>query len=255
MSGLKMTRTPLVIAALAWSALSVLVTTPVQASTPSGPSITITGQASVTAAPDTAVISLQVRTHKDSAQQAKSWVDQHVNQFLEAMVTTQINKDDIVASSLSVRPNTHYKDGIPELQGYWASRNLTVTLKDLNLLNSVLDQALQSGIHEIGSIQLTSSQTDQLEKKALDLAIQDAKDRATYLAQSFDSQLGAIYFIDANQSPAGFMRAPSMMLQAADVMSSEKSTAGQYFNENMSFDARVQVVFELKPIKSKKKRY
>lgn len=218
------------------------VATPALASIPDGPHITITGAGEVQAKPDSAVLSMQVRAEEDTSLAAKTVVDTRVNALLAGLKRFGISESDISASSLSTDQNIqHNRDGESKLIGYRARRSLTVTLKDLTQLNDFMDFALSVEINEINNIQLTASNADELNEKALAAAVENAKQQARHLAKSFDAELGTVYSINAGQTHSRFAYgAHEMRAVMADV-----AAPGRYLEETITFNANINVVFNL----------
>lgn len=217
---------------------------PAFANVPTGPHISMTGMGEVQAKPDSAQLSLQVRAEEDTSLAAKTVVDTRVNKLLAGLKRFGILESDISASSLTTEPNVQYRDGENKTLGYRARRTLTVTLKNLNQLNDFMDFALSVEINEINNIRLTASNADELNNQALAAAVENAKQQARQLAQSFDAELGTVYSINAGQTSSRFAYgAHEMRAMMADV-----ATPGRYLEETITFSATINVVFNLTPL-------
>ncbi|MGF1701570.1 oxidative stress defense protein [Photobacterium makurazakiensis] len=203
------------------------------------PHLETIGTGEVVAQPDMAVFSVAVVEVKPTAQEAKQAVDQAITAFVERLLAQGVERSDIQSANISLQPQYHYpKDKEPELKGYRASRNVTVTVDDLDQLNTYLDHALGDGINRINNIELkVSNEAEYLEKARL-AAINDAKAKAESLAKGFGEELDGVWRINyhANQPR------PVMMRMAMDAA---PETAATYQDAEIVISDRVEVVFKL----------
>ena len=122
------------------------------------PHLETIGSGEVTAQPDMAEFSVAVEEVRGTAKEAKQAVDKAVTAFVERLQAKGVERSDIQSANISLQPQYHYpKDKKPELTGYRASRHITVTVRDLEQLNTYLDNALGDGINRINNIQLKVS--------------------------------------------------------------------------------------------------
>ncbi|MCE9685892.1 oxidative stress defense protein [Shewanella sp. AS16] len=199
------------------------------------------GVGKVTVAPDMAEINVEVTVTEASAKAAKDASDVAVAGFIARLQAAGITKDEIQSANLNLQPQYHYeKDQPPKLSGYQASRQLTVTVKDLPRLNEILDSALEEGLNKVNNISLRSSKELEYAAKARQAAIEDAKQKAKSLAQGFELKLDGVWQIRyLEQHPV-----QPMMLRMAVKADYEISESYQY--GKVSFEDRVEVVYRLK---------
>ncbi len=206
--------------------------------------LSTTGQGEVRVAADQATVRMQVQTSHRSASDAKREVDDRVNRLLERLARLNIDRDDIIASSIRLQPQFDYQDRRPVFSGYNATRDVAVTLRDLDGLNDLLDAAVDSGINQINQIALESSNEDSLREQARDKAIADSKAKAELLAKAYGAALGPIHTIHYHAArPMATGAAPEMALMR--VAADSASTPGQYLHDEIVFSDSIAVVFEL----------
>lgn len=203
--------------------------------------VTTTGQGLVEVKANMADVVMQTATTQKSATEAKREVDKRVNLFLEQLKALGIAQDDIVASTLRIAPEYDYNNRTRLFSGYNASRDIIVTLKDLNKLDSLLETATGTDITFIQQIQLKTRDEAKFKQQAFEQAIADSKAKAEVLAKAYGAELGAIYTINyQNQEPMLMPKAEmASMRLAAD------SGGGQYLHDSIKFNDQVSVVFEL----------
>ena len=208
--------------------------------------IAITGAGSISVKPDQAKLSLQVRSTKTTSLAAKQEVDQRVNQLLSGLATFAIVEKDVSASNILTNPDYSYaRDNQREIVSYTALRDVQITLKNLDKLNEFLDYVLSIGINEIGNMQLESSNAKALEQQAYELAVKDAKTRASEQANAFGAKLGPIYSINSTEQTSHFGYGYDQIQPRGLMMAKEAAPAGQYLQPEINFSADISVVFDL----------
>ena len=205
--------------------------------------VSTSGQGVVRVDANRAAIHMQISTINKSATSAKQTVDQTINRALSAMEKLGISKDQLVASTIRLVPSYEYSNRERIFSGYQAIRELTVTLNKLPLLDKVLESATAAGVNNVLSIQLQSSQEEELKTRARKLAIEDSKRKADELATAYGAELGNVHTIQYHSNTPIVMQemaAGSAMLRAAP-----DQAGGQYLHDKIEVTDQVQVVFEL----------
>lgn len=205
--------------------------------------VSVTGMGEVSAAPDSAVVSLTVQSLRRESAAAKDDVDERVNDFLDALDDLGFDEDDVKAGSLRTNPRYEYRNGQQSFAGYQASRSLTVEVSDLDDLDALTDAALTGQIDSINNIEYQVSDSSAMEARARELAIEDSKQQASELAAAYGAELGPIVSINYRSSGSG----PVFMDMAgpAALRSEAANVAGQYLPDEISFSDQIDVVFDL----------
>jgi uncharacterized protein len=218
-------------------------------SLPTNRHISVQGTAEITAKPDIARISFEVKSIKKQALDAKKEVDVRVNKLLAGLEKFDIKDDGVSASSLLTEPHITYTDDDTEIiSGFVATRTLKVTLTDITKLNDFIDFALSVEVNEIADIQLLSSKALELKDKVNQLAVKNAKEKGTSLAKAFDAELGKIYSINSSSynSDYGYRSAGIERIQVTGSQINPNDLApGRYLQATISFTSSINVVFDL----------
>jgi uncharacterized protein YggE len=213
-------------------------------SLPNNRHIAIEGLAEINAIPDMAVIMFEISKNNQTSLGAKQEIDSIVTNFLGGVAKFGINESDISASGISITQNFTYVENEPKPDGFIASRNLEVTLKNIKKLSSFVDFALKSEINELRRIELASSKSDILKKKVNELAIENAKDKGESLAKAFGANLGKIYSINALNEDSNYgYGSKGKIVEHFNMITVNKPNA--YLQENITFSASISVVFDL----------
>lgn len=146
--------------------------------------ITVTGSGSVSAAPDSAVLSFTVTTSGWSAKQIVSDNNTVSERFSAAVTAAGVGEDDILRSECTVtNPGSSYE----------ARRTVTVTVRNLSLIPAVIDC-------KTASIRLTAMDYMYADyaseiRRARTAAVQNAQDAASLLAGASGSRTGEVISI------------------------------------------------------------
>lgn len=237
-------KTLAIVALLGWgSTLSLAGHT---AELPNGPHVVTSGKASVDATPDIANLAIEVSVSAKDVADAKKQVDERVAQYFAYLEKNGIERKDISAANLRTHPEYDFrKDGGSVLKGYRAVRQVAVTVRQLDKLNTLLDGALSAGLNEIRAVELGVANPEAYRDKAREQAMETATRQAQALAKGFNAKLGPIFSVRyqvANYQPVPVAR----MFKAASAVS-EADVAQTYEQQTIHFDDQVDVVFELQP--------
>lgn len=210
------------------------------ASAPNFPHLETVGSAEIVTTPDMAKISLSVAFNRSTPKEAKNDSDKAIRTLLLRLDKMGIEKKDIESANLSVQPQYSYpKDSAQILTGYRATRDITITIRALYNLNSVLNGALSDGFNQVNNISFSSSNEAELKIEARMAAIKDAKAKAMSLAQGFDQEISGVWEIRyMDQSPVR----PLMMRMSAET----NKINANYADAQITIYDQVEVIFALR---------
>lgn len=162
--------------------------------------VTVTGEATVEATPDSATISLGVTTDGDTAAAAMAANSAAVQAVIDRLKLAGIEDRDLQTSNLSLNPNwVGYDSGqTPTISGYVASNMLTVRVRALDSLGAVLDAVITDGANTLNGLTFEVAQPRPVLDEARKQAVADAKARATLLAEAAGGQLGRVLSVTEN---------------------------------------------------------
>lgn len=206
---------------------------------PQFPHLKTIGMGEVIATPDIATIEVAVNLTRTTAQEAKKTSDEAVSALFSRLEKMGIVKQDVKSANLTLQPQYSYvKNNAPKLTGYRANRNITITIRDIKKLNTVLDGALAAGLNQVTSIGFSSSQEAALKQQARMAAIGNARSKAASLAKGFDVKVTGVWQINyTDQKPIR----PLLMQMAA--RSNNIDTT--YLENEITITDQVEVIFAL----------
>ncbi len=178
--------------------------------------IHVAGSGEVRAVPNMARLSLEVRREGEDAAGMKAQLDEVTTAVLELAREMGIKKRDVTAAAISIRPRYQPSDKGAQADGLIASRSIQLVLWDLDDIGALINGALKRGVNGIANIQLDLSNRSELERQALDLAIDDAKDEARRVARRFGVGLGEVIDVSVDAHQVRPLMMEAMTARAAD---------------------------------------
>lgn len=191
--------------------------------------ITVTGEASVTGAPDMAILSLGVTSEGSTAAEAMAANTAALANVVERLKTAGIDARDLQTSNLSLNPNWSNYDSASgqKITGYTASNLLTVRIRSLPDLGGVIDAAIKDGANALNGLSFGLSEPRPALDEARKGAVADAKAKAQLYAEAAGVTLGPIVSITESGGmpvPGPMFRAEAMMSGAPPVEAGEIAT-------------------------------
>ena len=176
--------------------------------------ITVTGEASLPVQPDVATLALGVTTQAATAAEAMAANSAALSGVLARLKSAGIAESDLQTSNLTLNPNwVGYDSGsTPTIAGYTASNLLTVRVRALDTLGSVLDAAITDGANTLNGLTFELSDPKPKLDEARRAAVADAMARAALLVEAAGATLGPVQSISEG---GGFVNPQPMFRQDA----------------------------------------
>lgn len=203
------------------------------------PQITVTGEGRVTAVPDMATVTLGVSAEAALAWAAMDQTSQGVAMLLDRLKAAGVEPRDIQTSGLSLGPVwTQSPDGTqpPRITGYSASNTVTVRVRALDSLGSLLDGALEGGVNTLHGVSFGLQEPGPKLDEARAAAVEDARRKAELYARAARVRLGPVLSI----SESGGMPGPIPMYREMAMQSAVPVAAGE-----TEITAQVTIVWQI----------
>lgn len=152
----------------------------------------VQGNATLTVAPDTAILSVGYSGESQDSKVAQQQTADAIAAVIEAVKAGGVEEADIVTASLNTYPVYNYLDDGQHLRGYRVDHMLSITVRDLDAVGSLLDAALSAGANQTNSIEYKSSREKDVYLQALALAVENAAAKADALAIATGVWLGSL---------------------------------------------------------------
>jgi len=213
-------------ASLAAILAGILLATPALAQTAAPAMISVTGEATVSVAPDLAQIDAGVTSEAKTAREASDANNAAMGKVLLALKGASIDEKDFQTSRLSLQPQAApNRPGPTSIVGYRASNRVTIRLRDVTKVASVIDTLVAAGANDVGGINFTVSQASKLLDEAREQAIADARRRAEIYAKAAGVTLGAPLSIteEGGHGPIPYRRMAAGMAASTPVAQGEET--------------------------------
>ena len=215
-------RAPILAIALALSA------SPALAQTALLPAISVTGEATMSVAPDQAQVDGGVTSDAKTAREASDANNAAMGKVLLALKGAGIDEKDYQTSRLSLQPKyAPDRSGPSTVVGYRASNRVTIKVRDVNKIAGVIDVLVAAGANEIGGINFVVSQASKLLDDIREKAIADARRKAEIYAKAAGVTLGEPLSIaeEGGSMPVfrGKMPAPMATMAPAPIAQGEET--------------------------------
>lgn len=175
------------------------------------PSVTVSGEASVMAAPDMAVLQAGVTSQAKTARDAMAASAKVMNAVLAALKAGGIAEKDIQTTQLRLTPirdNRPTRDGggTREIIAIEASSMVTVRVHDIEKTADVLDRMVSAGANQATGIDFVVSESSRLLDQARAEAFADARRKAEIYAKAAGVALGRALSITEGHVARPYMR-------------------------------------------------
>ncbi len=208
--------------------------------------IDVTGQGEVEAYPDYLQLNLTVSDTQPTARAAKAKVDTTMNNVFAISQKIGIEKEDIDAAHISNQPVFEYDYSVGrnkrEYKGEQVSRNVSLTLRDMEQYGVLVHELLQNSLVKIHNTELRFNDRTALEQQAMTLALTNARNKASNMAKALDNKLGNVLHIREQGGTAQ----PMYEMRVMSMAKADSAPAAPMLIQKQSISASAGVRFELK---------
>jgi uncharacterized protein YggE len=207
--------------------------------------VSVDGQATVTASPDEAVIMLTVANDAPTAPGAMDATSFQSRQMLDRLKAASVPDSAIHTSSITLYPVRTYDPdtGKETLTGYRAQNTIEVTLNDAPTVGRVLAAGVETGATLISGPDWRLRNDSEAVNEALQQAVRNARSKAETLAAAEGAVLGEVLVINegSTQTPA------PPIYSAAGAADSSEVAQPPVSSGSLDVTANVSVTYSLKP--------
>jgi len=203
--------------------------------------LSVNGNGTITLEPDIASINIGVQTEGANAQEAVNSNNEQSQQLFRALSGVGIADEDIKTSNFSIYPRQERdNEGQPTGITYVVNNTVSVTVRDLDQIGSILDSAVQVGANTINGIQFDVEDREAAQQQAMVAAVENARARAEVLATAADVSLGDVLSIQTYLGSATPIPYEKTFAMADTAASSVPVSPGE-----MQIMVDVSVVYEI----------
>lgn len=220
-----------------------------EAGKPETSTLTVSANGAVTAAPDTAFVSLGMETAGKSLAEAQRQNSVAMQKVMDRLRELKIEKERIQTTSFTVTPqyrppSKRNSDGAavtPEIIGYTVSNQLSVEVRDLEKVAAVIDDSLAAGANHFQGLQWALRDEQPKRLSALQMAAAKAREKATALSQALKVKLVRVL----NVSEGGHVVRPAPYMGRAMASMEAASADMPVSSGELKIEATVTLVYEI----------
>jgi hypothetical protein len=177
--------------------------------------IVVTGEGSVRAAPDYALISGGVAVRAKTAQEAAAANAKLMTAVTGALRDAGIAQEDIQTSRYSIEPiyAATQQNAESKLTGFSASNQISAKVREIAKVGDIIDRLIGAGATNIGGVQFLHADLSTALDGARRAAVADARRKAQLYAEAAGVRLGSVVWI--TEEPASTPPFPMAALRAS----------------------------------------
>jgi hypothetical protein len=211
--------------------------------------VNIQGEATIDVMPDIVEIRFTVRTLADTSQEAKDENSRIVNDVVDSLIQAGIPREDIETLNLNIYEEYDWTEDGRKSKGFRATHDIRVEfgVDEYPEIGQIVDAGIDAGaLLNYINFELSPELESEYTAQALELAGEDARNKAVAMASGVGGKLGKLVSVSDQTSsyyPWTVYRANNMEAGvAADKF--DESTPIQVGERQIT--ARISVVYEIK---------
>lgn len=207
-------------------------------------SVSVTGLGKVTTVPDRFTFTLGVQTVAPTVDEAVAENNRRVQAVLAALKRAGAADKDLQTSNFNIFPQQDYQEGrLPRILGYQVSNSITVRSEKIDQAGKLLGVGIGAGVNTSSGLQFQVADPAAGRERGLRAAYEDARAKASLLAQAAGRTLGrAIVISEGAQHmsppPQPMMRAMAMEARVSQDVPVEAGTEELSFTVSVTFELR-----------------
>jgi uncharacterized protein YggE len=168
-----------------------------QAPPPESPRVRVTGEATVSVAPDLAEVRILILTEAREANQATGENAKVAARTLSDLKKVVDSGAEVRTASFALDPKYEFrKQGGQTLTGYTAKNFITVKTGRLDSVGKIIDTAVSAGASGVGSIRFTVKDEAPVRREALREAVRNAMDKANEAAAALGLRITRVLRVE-----------------------------------------------------------
>lgn len=171
--------------------------------------LSVSGYGEVEIFPDLIRIDFSVsHSSRTSIAAAKAQMDETSSRVAAVLIQNDVDEEDIVSTALNVWEGRDYNKCEDPHPVYRASRDVQVTIRDVDRYSSVIQALVDGGVTQIHGVQSGIADRAAVRRTALARAVAEARRTAGLLADEMGIAIGEVHQIGDSQTGHQIGRAP-----------------------------------------------
>lgn len=208
--------------------------------------VTVAGEAEVSVSPDEVVYDVTIQSFSKVLKTAKTQTDEQLKGLIAVVRRNGVAEADMQTEYVRVTPQFRGNDSSRTFLGYWARKDLVITLRDMSRAEALLSEMLDYGVWRVNGVTFQTSELRKHRDQARSLAMKAAQEKAAALASAVGQKIGRAYSIEEEvpTRASALQNASSNSFSTVET-ASDSSWEGTLAPGRIKINARVTVKFVL----------
>lgn len=152
----------------------------------------VSAEGTVFAKPDIATLNVGISAQGATVKAVQDQTNSIINKVSASIKELGVEEKDIQTTNYQINPNYDFQSGTQRITGYSASTNLSIKVRNIDLVNQVIDQATENGANQVGGVTFDVDDRAKVENEARQKAVEAAKKKAESAAKIAGFKLGRL---------------------------------------------------------------
>ncbi|PLT35967.1 SIMPL domain-containing protein [Bacillus sp. V5-8f] len=146
--------------------------------------LTVSGEETVQAAPDQAVITIGATTENKDPARAQQDNAEIISRVINLIKALSIPESQMKTVEYRIDPQYDHPEGTQIFKGYKVTHLIQITTSDIGQVGEIVDTAVKNGANTVSSVRFTVSNQKAYYNRALSYALENARQKAVSMAKT-----------------------------------------------------------------------
>lgn len=198
------------------------------------------------AAPDTAVLRLDIAAQQDTSRAAYDRASAAAERVRQVMKTNGLEPKSLQVGFYSVQPMYDWKNPRHKIVGYRVTTNLTLKLRDFSKIGGIIEQTADIDDMQNQSLNYVLEDMEPAKAKAAEDALKKARNQAGAVASAGGRTLGELLYASVDVSQPIILAQPMMQRAAIAGGVAAPPPTAEFTPQSVTINAHVNAMFALK---------
>ena len=162
--------------------------------------LNVSGHGTVMVEADTVTVCLGVSLMGRDLTELQQQANSAIENVCAALKAQGVDEKDISTNYLYIYPQYDYSSDIASVTGYSINNSMTIVTKSIDTVGELIDAAFAAGANNFDSISFSVQDDTEARNQALELAVQNAFEKAEVIANASGKAIESILSIDETGS-------------------------------------------------------
>lgn len=208
--------------------------------------IKVSGNYKEKVTPDLFKCHLLIKQHGKTKDEAVKALEANREALYNTAKKLGIEKSSIEVSSVSERKERKWENGVSNVIGFIATQEITISISEKNKTNEFIQVSTELSEIELLSVESTLSSENEFKNKLSAKALENAMEKAAYLAQSIDAKIGSPISISEEPIHVPAFRDVVLTINNPSLKTYSNNSL-ENFSTSIEMEAVVYLTIELRP--------